>query len=136
MAGGYILLYLRPEFASQVYFWYITGICNCEAKYIRYTFGISKIYHRYIFLLDIVAADDFRYKFHNRYFDYNIYIILYILYGACKSKQVFEEENLTGRVLGQRGRQETFDRRGVIIDLCTREQMVGFFWLAGFQEML
>ena len=25
-------------------------------------------YPRYIFLLDIVAADDFRYKFHNRYF--------------------------------------------------------------------
>ena len=26
-------------------------------------------YPRYIFLLDIVAADDFRYKFHNRYFE-------------------------------------------------------------------
>ena len=30
-------------------------------------------YPRYIFLLDIVAADDFRYKFHNRYFERSRY---------------------------------------------------------------
>ena len=40
---------------------------------------------RYIFLLDIVAADDFRYKFHNRY------KLSAIEMGAARADRCFEE---------------------------------------------
>lgn len=37
---------------------------------------------KYILLLDIVAADDYRYKFHNRYCVGRIFLVIMVLFQA------------------------------------------------------
>ena len=110
MAGGYILLYLRPEFASQVYLWCITGVTVRQS-----ISGILLVFQRYITgisssltLLQQTTSDISSTT--------GILIIIYTLYytfymGPARASRYFEEANLTGRVFRHWSRQEKFDRK-------------------------
>lgn len=47
---------------------HLDGLCFCRQMFPQMKFRVSglDLKAKYILLLDIVAADDYRYKFHNR----------------------------------------------------------------------